>query len=84
MRVSYFRKLPKLFRKYRSLPGSKVTDSLSFFFSGGESGATVRQLLRGNAGTSFVEFSGFLGGSWDLVSGVISKVTTVIITYNPN
>ena len=25
-----------------------------------------------------------LGGSWDLVSGVISKVTTVIITYNPN
>ena len=23
-------------------------------------------------------------GSWDLVIGVISKVTTVIITYNPN
>ena len=29
-------------------------------------------------------FRGLLGGSWDLVSGVISKVTTVIITYNPN
>ena len=25
-----------------------------------------------------------LGGSWDLVSRVIGKVTTVIITYNPN
>ena len=26
---------------------------------------------------------GVLKGSWDLVSGVLSKVSTVIITYNP-
>ena len=25
-----------------------------------------------------------LKGTWDLVIGAISKVTTVIITYNPN
>ena len=25
-----------------------------------------------------------LGGSWDLVTGVINRVTIVIITYNPN
>ena len=25
-----------------------------------------------------------LKGSWDIVIGVISKVTTVIVTYNPN
>ena len=27
---------------------------------------------------------GLLKGSWDLVIGVISKVSTVIITSNPN
>ena len=31
-------------------------------------------------------FEGFelIGGSWDLVSRVVSKVTIVISTYNPN
>ena len=28
--------------------------------------------------------SDLLGGSWDLISKVISKVTIVISTYNPN
>ena len=27
---------------------------------------------------------GLLGGSWDLVTRVISKVTVLITTYNPN
>ena len=39
------------------------------------------QLLGGLQGLLTIEV---LGGSWDLVSRVINRVTVVIITYNPN
>ena len=50
-----------------------MTRGLRVTGSGGEMEATRLLIMQA-----------LLKGSWDLVIGVISKVTTVIITYNPN
>ena len=41
------------------------------------------EVFFGDAGQR-VAAAALLGGSWDLVSRVINRVTRVIFTYNPN
>ena len=47
----------------------------------------VRISISGLEGNDIAEYSDFPGGSWDLVTRVISKVAVhqhIISTYNPN